>query len=314
MIEQQLQNQKHNVATQTTAKRSSRLLQHVENIAQLTSLSGINSFEGFRALCRVNENRLGLQTEKTLDVDSRVLMTLMKLKLGLSFTALSAIFAISRSTCSREFMTIIPILRAVLHQFIFWPSKESIQLNLPRCFSNYSATRVILDCTEFPVFSFKCLNCHNQTYSHYKGRHTLKIMIGIAPSSLITFVSSLYGGKASDKHIFNDSGILDLLQSGNAVMIDKGFFVEKECAEKNVEVIRPAFINPQENQLSLEDAENSRNIASARVHIERAIERLKNFKILHDEITENIIPSKDVMIVICGLVNLSPPILKNDKF
>ena len=42
-----------------------------------------------------------------------------------------------------------------------------------------------------------------------------------APSGLVTFVSSLYAGSISDKHITMVSGILDLLESGDQVMADK---------------------------------------------------------------------------------------------
>lgn len=53
---------------------------------------------------------------------------------------------------------------------------------------------------------------------------------------------SVSGGKASDKFIFNDSGILNQLESGDSVMVDRGFHVDAECEARNVRVIRPAFI------------------------------------------------------------------------
>lgn len=68
------------------------------------------------------------------------------------------------------------------------------------------------------------------TYSHFKGRHTVKFLIGVAPSGLITYVSRGFGGRSSDKAIFNLSGLMEKLDPHNdAIMVDKGFLIENEC-------------------------------------------------------------------------------------
>jgi len=38
-------------------------------------------------------------------------------------------------------------------------------------------------------------------YSHYKSHVTYKGLLGIAPSSAVTFISQLFGGSISDKEI-----------------------------------------------------------------------------------------------------------------
>jgi hypothetical protein len=296
-----------------------RLLNSIRTEKQLTSLSGINTFKGFDALCdAVSLYEECDDTEKiahNLTVRSRVLMTLMKLKLALSFVAMSVFFDTTRQILSREFKYTIRSMRFVLDSCIVWPSRKSIDANMPSCFAVFTSTRVILDCTEVPVFTWKCLKCRNQTYSHYKGRHTLKFMVGIAPCGLLTFVSDVYGGKASDKFIFNDCGIVELLESRDGVMVDRGFFIEEECAEKDVRIIRPSFMPRGESQLPVHEAEYSREVARARVHVERCIERLKNFDIFHKEVPNHLIDViPDVVHVICGLYNLASPILSDERF
>lgn len=313
------------VSTQTVnvveipAYQPNRLLENIRTRKQLTSLTGIDTFKGFDALCDAvslyEESEDGEKKKSCMTVRSRVLMTLMKLKTSLSFVALSVFFDTSRDILSTEFKRTIRNMRYVLEPCIIWPSRESVDENMPRCFALFTSTRVVLDCTEAPVFTFKCLKCRRQTYSHYKGRHTLKFLVGNAPSGLLTFVSGLYGGTASDKFIFNDSGLIDLLESRDAVMVDRGFFIEEECSQKDVRIIRPAFLPTGESQLPREDAEYSRQVASARVHIERCMERLKNFDIFHKEIPSHLLGvMPDVVIVICGLYNLSSPILSDERF
>ena len=53
-------------------------------------------------------------------------------------------------------------------------------------------------------------------------------MIGVAPCGVISFLSKVYGGRASDKYIFDDSKILDTCEIGDAVMVDKGFAIVDE--------------------------------------------------------------------------------------
>jgi hypothetical protein len=228
---------------------------------------------------------------------------------------MSVIFNIDRRTCARYFENMVGILSKILENFIYDQSRDCINDNMPEAhFVNYTMCKYILDCTEIPVCSPNCIRCRTQSYSYYKCRHTLKILIGCSPSGFITYVGPFYGGKASDKIIFLESGILDKCDSAEALMVDKGFPIINECDSVNITVYQPAF-KKNGQQLNVVDCESSRNIASARVHIERIMERLKNFKILHDEVQYHYLKyMNDIMKCIGGIVNLSPPILGDDAF
>ncbi|KAF2892070.1 hypothetical protein ILUMI_14103, partial [Ignelater luminosus] len=250
----------------------------------------------------------------TLNSTQKVSM-LMKLKLDLSFSGLAVFFNISSNTARSYFYCTVQQASVILKPLIKFPSKEEILSNMPICFNDFRSTRVILDCTEISIEESKCLRCRIRSYSNYKGTHTVKYLIGIASSGLITFLSKGYGGRASDKAIFNAEHLIDQLDPGDAIMVNKGILIEKECMEKFVKLIYPPFLKRNAKQFSKEDPQKTASIARARVHVKRAIQRLKIFKICQGKLLWTLLPyMDDIMIIIAGLTNLGPPILAQDKF
>ena len=67
--------------------------------------------------------------------------------------------------------------------------------------------------------------------------------------------------------------------------------------------------------MSEANARRNVEIACARVHVERVMQRLKVFKVLQSKIAWSMTQFLDeIFIVIAGLVNLSAPIFADDKF
>lgn len=141
-------------------------------------------------------------------------------------------------------------------------------------------------------------------------------MTGVTPGGLISFLSKGYGGRASDKAIFEQSGLLDLIkkEENQSIMVDKGFLIEEICNDYGVKLIRPPFVK-NKKPFSEEDALNTGKIASARVHVERDNQRLKVFAILGSRMPSCLVSKCDkIMIILCAIVNLSSPILRDNKF
>ena len=119
-----------------------------------------------------------------------------------------------------------------------------------------------------------------KVYSHYKGGETIKFVYGITPCGCICYVSKAYGGRTSDKEIFNQSKMIKKLEpTRDALMIDKGFDIEDVCRNNYIQLYVPKKKNGT-NKFSREAVRNTSSIASARVNVERAIQRIKVFKIL----------------------------------
>ena len=105
--------------------------------------------------------------------------------------------------------------------------------------------RVILDGTEIRCEAPSSLTLQSETFSHYKNTNTFKGLIGIASCGVITLISKLisklYTGSISDREITQQSGILSLLQPGDACMADKGFVIDKMLSEVGATLIMPPF-------------------------------------------------------------------------
>lgn len=64
-------------------------------------------------------------------------------------------------------------------------------------------------------------------------------------------------------------------------------------------------------QLSRVATRSTRQIAQVRIHVERAIERLKEFKVFKGNIPLTLVPMTNHMLVVCGaLCNLQKPLVK----
>ena len=169
----------------------------------------------------------------------------------------------------------------------------------------YPKTKIAIDATECK--SEKPFRPHAQrvTLSNYKHSNTFKLLVGIMPTGTITFISKLYSGNISDVKIVQLSELADLLSNGDNVMADRGFNIRHILARKRCTLNIPAFSHGR--ALGAKAGRRSAKIASVRIHVERAIRRLKTFKIL-----SGIIPLRfrfllnQVITTACVLSNLQP--------
>ena len=211
---------------------------------------------------------------------------------------------------SRIFATWLDLLYSRLIQLPVWATKKTIEETMPEVFQQkYPLTRVILDCTELFIEKPSCFRAQSATYSTYKSHNTAKGLVAIAPNGALTFISDLYGGHCSDKIIVEDCGILQLLEEGDSVMADRGFEIQDLLAPRKVYLNIPPFMRSKD-QLNPDEEDETREIASVRIHVERAIERVKNCNILKQILPNSM--SEDIgkiWKVCCLLANFKGPLV-----
>lgn len=245
----------------------------------------------------------------------QLLLTLMKLRLNLPFKYISYRFAVSPTTASETFYRCVDILYDKYKCFVFWPERESLQKNVPLCFQESFGKKVavIIDCfevfTETPSQNLNAARC----WSTYKHHQTVKFLIGITPQGTISYISEAWGGRTSDKFLTENCGFLNLLLPGDIILADRGFLIEDSVKTLGAELKIPAFTRGK-SQLHPVDLENTRSIATVRIHVERVIGLLKKrFKIFQETIPVSILSKSsgslsalDKIVVICSaFLNLS---------
>lgn len=135
--------------------------------------------------------------------EDEFLLTLMKLRLNKEDIDLAFTFGIGAITVGKIFRTWIAFLFFQLKELNLWLPHAVVQETMPQDFlKKYPTTRVIIDGTEIGIQKPGNVRDQAATWSSYKNKNTLKVLVGISPKGVVTFVSDAYGGSASDRQIF----------------------------------------------------------------------------------------------------------------
>ena len=146
--------------------------------------------------------------------------------------------------------------------------------------------------TELKIQVPSSLQKHSESYSTYKSCTTFKSLIGVDPNVGILFVSQLSEGYISDKQIVQRSGFLETvkqkvqcgeLKEGDAIMADKGFDISDDLAKLKLKLNIPPFLKDKV-RFEEGDVVKTQTIAQHRIHVERAIGKVRRFGIFHSVI------------------------------
>ena len=103
---------------------------------------------------------------------------------------------------------------------------------------------------------------------------------------------------------------MDNLIPGQRILADKGYTARDLFAQKRCFLTIPSFLSG--GRFSNKQAMESRYIASARIRVENAIRRLKEYKIftatLPNRINKKLVD--DMVVITCALCNLKQRLIK----
>lgn len=251
----------------------------------------------------------------TLDAVNRVFLVLMWLRQGISEPFLAILFGINQSTVSRYIRSTLPALSAFYKKLYPFPNLQTIQANAPAHFKNVLGTDVswIIDSFEFDIQVTSNKAVQALTWStHYKANKG-KVLVAVTPDGFI-WVSKAYGGRITDHELVKVSGLLDHLEAGMHIVMDRGFTkIVFELLRRGCLGIAPSRLRKRKQFFEEEMTANT-DTSNLRIHIERAIGMLTEFNILRlpmNVATFDLID--DILQVIRGICNHRTPMTVREE-
>lgn len=222
--------------------------------------------------------------------ENQFLLMLVKLRRHYPHFELARMFGVSVFTVQNVFVTWINFCYCQWQEINWWPERRLVQHYCPADFKRkFPTTRVVVDATEVRVKQPSNPQPQRASFSTYKHSNTVKVLVGVTPGGLTSYILDAYGGSTSDRQIVERSPLTRLTEPGDSIMADKGFNVQDIFASRDVHINIPAFFK-QKNRLASTTLQNDRKIASKRVHVERIIGMAKVFTICQHRL--NILETK----------------------
>jgi len=191
-----------------------------------------------------------LGKKPTLSIEDQFFLTLVKLRVHPPHQELSILFGISEKEVSSIFVTWVNFVYLQWSELNWWPSRKLVSYFMPSDFrAKYGNTRVIVDGTECPINKPTQPVAQQATFSSYKNRNTVKVIVGCTPGGLVSYVSPAFGGSTSDRQIVESTGFPKLFVPNDEVMADKGFNVEDLFIPYHVGINIPTFFK-KKNRMS----------------------------------------------------------------
>ncbi|XP_065911107.1 uncharacterized protein [Dysidea avara] len=302
---------------EATLSPAAKLMNDDEQMHYFTGLSSYALFESLSNLLtsafkKINSNHGNLSSKDNL------LLVLTKLRTAVPNKELSYRFGISTGRVSQIFHEWIDIMARELRQLIVWPDRQMIRKTLPSCFKPlYPRATCIIDCSEIFIERASSLSARSETYSSYKSHNTAKFFVAVSLTGAIIFISKCWGGRVSDKMITSKFGFLDKIVHGDLVLADRGFDIAEDLGLRGASLAIPAFTKGKP-QLSQREVETSRKLSNVRIHVERAIGRMKCYKILQNVFPISLLKISQeedyatidkILVVVAALCNLQPPLV-----
>lgn len=258
-----------------------------------------------------SEDEISQRLRKNLLPIDQLFMFLHKIHLGSLDQDLADKFGVSESVVWRNTLSWTDFLYRILGPRPSWPSRGKVQDNMPPVFKcTFPDARIILNCTELKVQSSSISMLNSGTYSSGRSTTTLKALFGVTPSGVVSFISSLYSDCFTDNDIAKMSGILNLLEVGDAIMVDNDFLIEDLLIEKGCTLVCPYFLNVYKDQFT--ESENL-DMSNLKTHVESALSRVREYGIFYSILSLNLSRCvKELWSVCCLLTNFKGPLIKEE--
>ena len=239
------------------------------------------------------------------------LLTLMRIRRGIDTEMTAHLFGISVNLASNIFITWVLFLDKELQFLRRFSSVKCNEKHIPKSMRDRHGKpntfvkdlRCIIDAVDFQCETPSLPVAQRKLYSAYYNTNTYKLLIGCTPNGYINYISKLWSGNVSDQLLVKKSGFLDHLNPGGIIMADKGFRIRHMLTLKSCSLRLPPGLKG--GQLKPRASTVARRVSNIRIHVERAIRRLKTFRILSQQLKLTQKSHMDSIVNVCvSLANL----------
>jgi len=283
----------------------------------LTYKYGFRKWKGIKHLEMRGSLSVSDASNRMLTFEEEFFIVLVKLKTGRMNQDLAYSFGVSTGFISELMTTWLSFLSTELKMLFEMPDCDEAMRSdgVPAVFGKTAHLVAIIDCTELMLQKASDLHERKRTFSNYKNHDTVKFMVSMSPQLCVNYVSEAWGGRASDRHItLSSRPFLDKLEPGSQVMADRGFTISDELRSMGIKIIMPSFKGRGRSQMTPAECIHSQQVAKARIHIERIIQRIRTFHILASVVRLNQIDIIEQIFQVCAyLVNFQLPIIRSNE-
>ena len=263
-----------------------------------------------RVNSRATEELQPVGSEKGLQLIDQFVLYQMYVYRGLSEKDLAVRFIVPVATVMNIIITWADVLFFFLGVWTVWPTREQVKESmLPAIFqeSKYVDTRVVFEYAELRNEDSSTLLLKSQSYRDYKSSYTHKGLIGLAPNGTVIFASRLMAHSLSDTELLVKSGILQLCEKGDAVLVDVDFVIGDVCTEKGIKMYHSPYKNG-EPYTEASEVVSVEEIARLRTHVDPVIKRIHENVIFHHIPNSMKDAISQIWVVACLICNFQNPI------
>jgi hypothetical protein len=199
---------------------------------------------------------------KALGLYRAVSMACMYLRQNATDEFIGDLHGISQSTVSRYLAALIPVVSAVLEEFV--PSADSAA-------EDVRGRICLVDGTIAPCWSYKG---RKELWNHKHATTGFNVQLVSLPDGTAVYVSEPLPGKTHDYKAFHETPVAGIVRHSGGGIGDKGYY--------GTGMVTPRK-KPYRGEPSKADKECNAEISALRAPVERAIAHLKSWRILHTD-------------------------------
>jgi hypothetical protein len=251
---------------------------------------------------RPRQRAAGAGPQSTLDLPTRLLMTLLWLRVYPTYEVLGWLFGLEKSNAWENVQDTLAVLETLADFGFERPAAERAKLGTKQAvFDAFPEVKVIIDGKEQPFQRPRGWEEQKPFYSGKKKRHTVKTQVLCTPEGRIGGVSATVPGSTHDLTMMRGDGVLDRLGEDEGAMADKAY-TGASNDRPEVPLVVPTKAT-RGHPLTEEQKAVNRKISGCRVVIEHVMAQLNRFQVLKQVFRSAFVRHTRAIRVVAALVD-----------